>query len=53
MHAFSADINGRMINGVVKGNVEAKADFDEAVAQNKQAALLEQENVEGRLYFFH
>lgn len=47
VHAFSAVINGRVINGVVKGKAEAKADFDEAIARNKQAALLEQENVEG------
>lgn len=47
VHAFKAVIdNTRTINGVAKTKVDAKRDFDEAVANGKTAALLEQHNVE-------
>jgi hypothetical protein len=48
VHAFTATINERVINGIVKEKAAAKAAFDKAVAQNQQAVLFSQETVEGK-----
>jgi hypothetical protein len=45
--SFKAVIDGkRIIKGVVKEKAKAKAEYEQAVAQGKTAALLQQENVE-------
>lgn len=48
VHAFTAHIDDRIVKGVVKEKTQARAEYDRAVAQNRQAALLQQENIEGR-----
>lgn len=47
VHQFRAVVdNETVIEGVVKEKVQAKADYQQAVSRGKNAALLQQENVE-------
>jgi Ca-activated chloride channel family protein len=48
VHEFTAHIGDRVVKGVIKKKGEAKTAFNEAVAHNQQAALLEQGNEEGK-----
>lgn len=46
VHAFHVEVNGRELEGVVREKAMAKAEFEQALSQNRSAALLQQENVE-------
>jgi Ca-activated chloride channel family protein len=46
VHAFRAQIDERVVEGVVMEKEKARETFDTAVANHQQAALLQQENVE-------
>jgi hypothetical protein len=43
---FEADINGRKVIGVIKGNEEAREEYTAAVAQGHGAYLLEQQSAD-------
>lgn len=47
IHAFTAYIDNRVVEGVVKEKNEARNEFNTAVAGGHQAALLQQQNIEG------
>jgi hypothetical protein len=47
--AFKAVLDDKkVIKGIVKGKVEAKQEYDQAVAQGKTAGLLRQEHADGQ-----
>jgi hypothetical protein len=48
IHDFTAHIDDHIVKGVVKEKKAARAEYDRAVAMNRQAVLLQQENVEGK-----
>jgi hypothetical protein len=46
VHAFEATIDDRTIRGVIRERQAARVEFEVAVSQGEQAALLQQDNIE-------
>jgi hypothetical protein len=49
VYAFTATIDNRRLQGVIRDREAARAEYEIAVSYGENAALLQQENVESRL----